>query len=361
VAEEGVVTIVKAWRICTKTIIALAALLLLLCGGAWPSLSVATASSATGLIDGIDKLSPTEIESRLPNSHPVNYYMYAGRLWGEGEKDKALFWLYVGQLRFRFLLSTEPHADPSGGPALFESLQATIGEPINLYASSNTKNWVDQINSALQWDQSNPNGVTSKTRYSKQWEEVRGGLVKLRDYIVAHADEIAQKRAQEGIGEVGVQNGVYVEEHKRKMPTDWPVLEASTSLDGLVGVYKGSFDLANALFSADRPKVIRATTFEISKDGASSMLVSAKRNDQELLRRTIPVRVEGGAVVFEETFKPDNYSEGMIHDTSYLRLNTAGELVIQKDSVAEGRYPNKPLPFRYVNTFWVRASRTGSQ
>jgi hypothetical protein len=108
------VTVEKASCVSVKTMVALTALLLFLSGGAWPRFAVATASNTTGLIEG-DKLSPAEIENRLPNSRPVNYYMYAGRLWGEGEKNKALFWLYVGQLRFRFLLSTEPHADPSGG------------------------------------------------------------------------------------------------------------------------------------------------------------------------------------------------------------------------------------------------------
>lgn len=313
-----------------------------------------------GLIQGIDKLLPAEIESRLPNAHPVNYYVYAGRLWAAGDKDKAVFWRYVGQLRYRFLLLTEPHADPSGDPAMFASFQETIGRPIDLYAGSDTTKWAEEVNEVLKWDEANPNGFTSKTKYSKQWDEARASLVKLREYVLAHAEDIKTQRAQQGVGEVGVVNGVYVEEIKRRMPSDWPALEPNTSADRIVGVYKGSLDLANALFSADRPKVLRATTFDISRDGNNGILVVARKGEEELLRRTIPVREENGAVVFEELFHPD-YFEGTTTVTSYLHVNTDGELVIQRDLVSEGKYRNRPMPFREAHTFWVRASRSAPQ
>jgi hypothetical protein len=324
--------------------------------------AVMPADSANAkLVEELNKLPPPEIESRLPNAHPVAYYGYAGRLWSEAEKEKAVFWLYVGQLRFRFLLLTEPNADPSGDPALFASLQATVGEPIVLYAGSDTTKWAHQIDAALQWDEANPNGFTSKSKYSQQWTEARRSLVKLRDDVVAHAADLQKQREQEGIGEIGVKDGVYVEVRKRKMPSDWPPLELTTPLDKITGVYKRSLELANALFSQDRPKVLRATTFEIGRDGSGGILVIAKKGDEELLRRTILVREENGSVVFEETSKPDYLSEGFVRVTSYLRLNTAGDLVIQRDLVSEGKYPNKSMPFKQAFTFWVRAARVPSQ
>jgi len=83
----------------------------------------AGASTSPGLMESMANLPPAEIERRLPNEPPFNYYGYAGQLWAAGEKDKAVFWMYAGQLRFRFLLMTEPKADPSGDPALFASLR----------------------------------------------------------------------------------------------------------------------------------------------------------------------------------------------------------------------------------------------
>ncbi|HWZ63569.1 MAG TPA: hypothetical protein VNX02_11140 [Steroidobacteraceae bacterium] len=315
------------------------------------------AAARDALIEGWDKLSASEIEGRLPNAHPDNYYAYAGRLWRDGEKDRAVFWLYVGEVRFRFLLLTEPNADPSGDPALFGAMRETIGRPIMTYASSDVEKWSKEIDAALQWDQSNQNGFTSKSRFNKQWEEARSSLVKTRDYIVAHADDIQKKRTQEGIGEVGVENGVYVEQQKRKMPADWPALEVGTRIEGITGVYKASFDFANALFSEDRRRVLRATTFSIAKAGTDTILISAIRGDEELLSRTIQIREEKGAVVFEETSKPDYLSEGTVRVTSYLRLNDKGELVIQRDLFSEGKYRSNSMPFRQQLTFWVRAER----
>jgi hypothetical protein len=287
--------------------------------------------------------------------------LYAGQLWKEENKDKAVFWYYVGQLRFRFLLASKPDADPSGGPALFESLQATIGQPIALYAGADTKKWVEQINSALEWDKSNPNGFTSKSEYHRQWDEVRAGLMTLRDQIVAHADDIQKQRAQQGIGEVGMKNGVSVEERRAKMPTDWPPLEPNTPMDRVVGAYRADLRLGHTLFFGEGPKTVRATKFEISKVEPDGILIVAKRGEEELVRRTVSVREQDGAIVFEGDGKPDYMSSGSIHEMVYLRVNAAGDLVVQSDWLTQGTLQNKPTPIRELNTFWFRAARVSNQ
>lgn len=314
-----------------------------------------------GLIEGLDKLPGAEIEARLPATHPANYYGYAARLWRDGEKDNAVLWLSVGELRFRFLLLTEPHTDPSGDPALFNSLQATIGRPILLYAGSDTSKWAKQIDSALQWDESNPNDFTSKSKYKKQWEQARGSLGQLKSYIAAHADDIRKQRAQEGIGDVGVKDGVYTEEHRRKMPADWPPLEAATAIDSVVGIYKADWHLGHTLFFGEGPKAMKAETFEVSKAGPGEILITAKRGTDELARRTASIREQDGAVVFEGDTKPDYMSSGGIHETVFLRLNVVGDLVVQSDWLQEGQFQNKSMPVREANTFWFRTPRVGAQ
>ena len=73
-------------------------------------------------------------------------------MFREGKKDEAVFWFYVGQLRYRFHLKANPNMDPSGDPALFSSLSATVGKTINEYAGGNVKDWVKAIDRALKWD-----------------------------------------------------------------------------------------------------------------------------------------------------------------------------------------------------------------
>jgi len=102
--------------------------------------------------EDLKKLPPATIEAALPNEHPSAYYGYAARLFREGKKDEAVFWFYVGQLRYRFHLKANPNMDPSGGPALFSSLSATVGKTINEHAGGNVKDWVKAIDQTLKWD-----------------------------------------------------------------------------------------------------------------------------------------------------------------------------------------------------------------
>ena len=60
------------------------------------------------LQDVIDK-PRQDVEQALPASHPSNYYAYATRLFHDGSKDDAVFWFYVGQIRYRFYLSAHPN------------------------------------------------------------------------------------------------------------------------------------------------------------------------------------------------------------------------------------------------------------
>lgn len=144
-----------------------------------------------GLADG--KLTPAQIEQQLPDSHPVNYYIYSEQLFRAGRKDQALQWFYAGQLRYRFLRSAVPGSASSGSAALFDGLLQEFGPPVNHYGASDPPNWVKQIDAALQWDASNPNGYTSKTRYAPQLQNARDQLLDFRAYVLAHADQLRKK------------------------------------------------------------------------------------------------------------------------------------------------------------------------
>lgn len=125
--------------------------------------------------------------------------MYAGRLFGEGKKDEAIFWFYVGQLRYRFHLKANPNLDPGGDPALFGSLSATVGQKLNEYAGGNVKDWVKAIDRALQWDADTENGFTSKKKFAPAYEEIRGGLKKMRAQLEVQGDSIREQRKKAGL------------------------------------------------------------------------------------------------------------------------------------------------------------------
>ncbi len=160
-----------------------------------------------GSIGSAAQLRPADVQAlpheqvvrMLPASHPSSYYAYAGRLFQEGSKRDAVFWLYVGEIRYRFYLAVNPGLAPDGDPALFASLHESIGRPINEWAGADPDGWAAQMQRALDWDARNDNGFTSKVQYSGQWQETRGGLKELEAWVSANKASILEDRKKHGL------------------------------------------------------------------------------------------------------------------------------------------------------------------
>ena len=66
----------------------------------------------------------------IEHQHPVAALELSKRLWEAGRKDEAVFFFYLGQLRFRAHLLANRNGDPRGSRALFEALMSTMGPPM---------------------------------------------------------------------------------------------------------------------------------------------------------------------------------------------------------------------------------------
>lgn len=115
----------------------------------------------------------SEVERTLPASPAMAYYLYAGRLFKEGDKEDALFWYYVGELRYRFYLAANPKQSPDGAPALFESLHESVGSVVADRSQITPAMSAKELQRALDWDAANDNGATSKALHVKEWREIR--------------------------------------------------------------------------------------------------------------------------------------------------------------------------------------------
>jgi hypothetical protein len=150
-------------------------------------------------LDDLKALPPAKVEVMLPNEEPSAYYVYAERLFQEGKKDDAVFWFYVGELRCRFYLDTNPHLPPGGASTTFNALRVTLGPTISGYAGGNVKEWVKAIDRALAWDAAVTNGVTSKEKFPVTYKEIRAELRKVRDQLESRADTIRAQRKEAGL------------------------------------------------------------------------------------------------------------------------------------------------------------------
>jgi len=121
--------------------------------------------------------------------------MRAATLFSEGEHDRATFWFYAGQLRFRSYLVANPDIDPSGGPALFASLMETVGRPINEYAYGDIPRLVAILDEVLEWDEADPDPALPAETH----RNIREGLEGLRDQTQRDAAQIRTQREANGL------------------------------------------------------------------------------------------------------------------------------------------------------------------
>lgn len=162
--------------------------------------TVPTASTAAPLTVEQTLNSPAaHVEASLAESHPSMLYAYAKRLFEAGQKDDAVFWFYAGQLRYRYLLIADPSLSADGAPALFASLNASIGQRINAWAGGAPKAWAAAMDRALVWDAAHPNPTTPKDANAWALEKARTGSAALRDDVLSNEVQIRANRKREGL------------------------------------------------------------------------------------------------------------------------------------------------------------------
>jgi hypothetical protein len=145
-------------------------------------------------------LSIDQLKNGIENQHPSAFYILAQKLFTAGQKDDAVFWFYVGQLRYRvYLLVNNGKLDPSGDPALFASLSEEVGRSINEYAFGDIPQLAKTIDAVIAWDQSHANALTPRDKYKSQYDQIVAGLTQMRDQVIKQADSIRKTRTANGL------------------------------------------------------------------------------------------------------------------------------------------------------------------
>lgn len=135
----------------------------------------------------------------VPDQHPSFYYILANRLYAANRKDEAVFWFYAGQLRYRIRLACHPDLAPDTEPALFGSLQETVGRPVNEYGFGDLTALPAALERVLTWDAASRNGFEPKAACADAIAEQRRGLGQLIAQIRTHGDDIRRQRAANGL------------------------------------------------------------------------------------------------------------------------------------------------------------------
>lgn len=139
-----------------------------------------------------------EIISEAPSLHPAALYVLSARLMGENKVQEAANWMYAGQLRYRFHITTLGEAG-NDERTLFSALSEQVGRPVNEYIAGNADEWIAAMEWALEWDAANDNAATSKTEFASELEDTRAGLRKLIEQVDSNRDQIREDREANGL------------------------------------------------------------------------------------------------------------------------------------------------------------------
>jgi hypothetical protein len=160
----------------------------LVAGGA----ALVAVAALAGLAPGAGAITPV---TPKPPEHPSVYFERATKAWAAGDREVAVFWFYLAQLRYRARLAAHPELEASSEPALFAALMESVGRPINEYAFGNVAELSATIDRVLRWDDGQPDDAIPKAIR----ERVRDGLAGLRDTMRREAETIRAERRKNGL------------------------------------------------------------------------------------------------------------------------------------------------------------------
>jgi hypothetical protein len=129
----------------------------------------------------VDELIQTIEQGR---THPIATWLLAKRLYDMDRRDEAVFWFYLGQLRWRTCLRQTPNC---GGREPYGRLFETIGPDLNTHGFRSIPALQSTVDAVLAWDESHPDGFATDATIK---EQQRQGMREMVAYAQAHSAEL---------------------------------------------------------------------------------------------------------------------------------------------------------------------------
>ncbi len=131
--------------------------------------------------------------------HPAEDYKRAAGLFGSGRKDEAVYWFYRGQYRYRTHLAARPNLRRDGDPALFASLNETVGRPINEYAFGDIPRLLQTLDRVIAEARSEDDPFTPKAEFAAAHQRTLAGITGMRNEIDQTRETIRAQRTRNGL------------------------------------------------------------------------------------------------------------------------------------------------------------------
>lgn len=148
--------------------------------------------------DSTAKMSVEELENNAELIHPAGYWkIAASQLQSEDQQDEAVFWYYVGKIRFQLYLLTADNILPEGDAALYGAMDVGLTPVVAEYASSDVEMWLRSIDRAVDWDREKDNQFLTVSPTHDDYNKVMEVINKEIRFIREHGHRIPElQRAQ---------------------------------------------------------------------------------------------------------------------------------------------------------------------
>jgi ElaB/YqjD/DUF883 family membrane-anchored ribosome-binding protein len=108
-----------------------------------------------------------------------------------GEKDKAVFWFFAGQLRLR----QAAIASPSENIGFITNMFVAAGLPITNYAEHDIMKLASTIDGVLEWEAATPpdRRTTERDGYEQALKQARDSLIEFKNKRIANKTDIERE------------------------------------------------------------------------------------------------------------------------------------------------------------------------
>jgi hypothetical protein len=137
----------------------------------------------------VSRAAVEEVLRAADHAEPLLLIQMASRLFVLGDKDRAVFWFYAGQLRARY----SPQLTGQNAQ-LVTIFVMTLGEELNAYAMRDVPAMTSTMNKALTWDAQTFESWARANRFNPRDPELVQRRTQARDGLVALATELTSKR-----------------------------------------------------------------------------------------------------------------------------------------------------------------------
>jgi len=135
------------------------------------------------------KLSLKELKENIIKLHPISIYNLSIGIFNKepNKKEEALFWYYVGALRYRIRLEVIGSYDDRDPEMFYFNKIEFEYKPILLeWAKDDINKWINSIKKAIEWNKNNDNYYTDRVEY----KNIENNIMEEFNYLIKTLKEI---------------------------------------------------------------------------------------------------------------------------------------------------------------------------